>query len=91
MREKDTPTALPVRQTYENLLEDILEQIVEYPDDMHVIEMEVDFGIWLDIEANKKDYGKIIGHKGTIINSLRNLFTAMNRGRQTKIELRDNK
>jgi predicted RNA-binding protein YlqC (UPF0109 family) len=84
-------TELPYQKTatYEELLEDILLQIVEYPDDLVVSEKEDPDYLRLIIKANKFDYGKIIGKQGSTIGAIHKLFVSITCGHQVKIDVKD--
>ena len=57
----------------------IVKRLVDKPDEINVsIEHENDSNKSIvKILANPSDYGKIIGRKGRIINSIRSLFTIL--------------
>ena len=52
----------------------ILEGIVQYPDDIVIVEKEDERGILFTVSANKEDIGVLIGRKGEHVNALRVLL-----------------
>lgn len=67
---------------YEELIEEIMLQIVDYPDDVQVDEVEPegkDVGLAFVIKVNKLDRGKVIGKQGTTIGALHKLFAVISR------------
>ena len=58
-------------------LEFILSQLVDHPDDIHVVEENTEHGSVLVIHANPEDIGKIIGKSGRIIRAIRDLIKIM--------------
>jgi predicted RNA-binding protein YlqC (UPF0109 family) len=54
-------------------IEYLIKQIVNYPDDVKVEEIESNGFFTYNINVNQEDMGIIIGKKGRNINSLRNI------------------
>lgn len=85
-------TDLPYQKiiSYEELLEDILLQIVEHTDDVHVAE-DIDDEDYLrfTIKANKADHGKIIGKNGGTVGALHKVFAAMTKGKHVKLDIKE--
>ena len=87
------PTKLPYQKisNYEELLEEIILQIVDYPGDVIVDEVEGEDGILTFlVHVNDLDRGKIIGKAGTTIGALHKLFAVISRS-FIKIRLDDDK
>ncbi len=59
----------------QNLIQAILTQIVDYPEDVHIdlIEDETGF-VTITASVNPEDMGKVIGKNGRIINSIRKII-----------------
>jgi predicted RNA-binding protein YlqC (UPF0109 family) len=56
-----------------NLLEFILIHLVDHPDDVKIEVIEEERGQTFLIHVHPDDMGKVIGKKGSIINSIRNI------------------
>lgn len=56
------------------LVETIIKSLVDKPEEVSVTVSETDSSSVLEIRAHEGDYGKIIGRKGRIINSIRLLL-----------------
>ncbi len=56
-----------------NLLTFILIHLVQYPDDVEVVEQTSDYGDEYLIKVNPEDIGKVIGKHGSIIQAIRTL------------------
>lgn len=82
MQERLNPKKLPFQKEtcFEDMLEDIVLQIVDYPDDVYVREVvgEGDIMTFL-VSVNANDRGKVIGKQGTTIGALHKLFAVMSR------------
>lgn len=60
-----------------DLVEYIVKNIVEQPDEVEVTETESEYGfIEIDIKVSSDDMGKVIGKQGKIIGSIRKLAKA---------------
>ena len=59
-----------------NLLTGIAKQIVDYPDQVKVNEIDGDQTSVLELSVAKQDFGKIIGKKGRNIRAIRTIMTA---------------
>lgn len=55
----------------------IVKNLVDYPDEIQVEVVEENFNKVVRITGNQGDYGKIIGKKGRIINSIRSLLMVL--------------
>ncbi len=61
------------------LVETIVKSLVDKPEEVSVRTAEQDGAQILEIRAHENDYGKIIGRKGRIINSIRLLLAVASR------------
>ena len=68
---------------YKEMLVGIVTNIVDYPDEVTVTEVEGERAAILELRVNESDIGKVIGRKGRIINALRTLVKAA-AGREDK-------
>jgi hypothetical protein len=84
-------TDLPYQKVtaYEELLEDVLVQVVDHPEDLEVREVEDPDCLRFTIIANKSDHGKIIGKGGATVGALHKMFVAMTRGRHVKLDIKE--
>jgi len=57
-------------------LEYVLRQLVEFPEEVIVVELPRDKSVVFRIQARQTDIGKIIGAHGRTIAALRNLLSA---------------
>lgn len=74
------------------LLQFILENIVDHPEDIKIESEESEFGfINLKLSVNPEDMGKVIGKKGKIIGSIRKILKikAIKLGKRFNLELID--
>jgi predicted RNA-binding protein YlqC (UPF0109 family) len=60
-----------------NLLADIARQIVDYPDQVGVIEINGEHTIVFELSVAKEDLGKIIGKQGRNIGAIRTIMMAV--------------
>lgn len=56
-----------------NLLEFILIHLVDHPEDVKVEEVQQEHGTDYILHVHPEDMGKVIGKKGSLINSIRNI------------------
>jgi predicted RNA-binding protein YlqC (UPF0109 family) len=59
-----------------NLLAEITRQIVDYPDQIRVKEIDGDHTMVLELSVAKQDIGKVIGKKGQNIGAIRTVMNA---------------
>lgn len=59
---------------YTEFLKIILENLLQHKDDIKIKESTDEFGILLEIEANKADMPVLIWKKGTTINAIRDII-----------------
>jgi len=69
------------------LLNVLVQEIVDNPDDVDVQEVEGEFGKVFELSLHKEDVGKVIGKKGRTISSLRTLFKGIARKQGSSLEL----
>jgi len=60
-------------EKYQELLEDILKAITEYPDEIKITREVDEMGVLLSVKISPKDMGTVIGRKGDTISGIRNL------------------
>ncbi|NLD47600.1 MAG: KH domain-containing protein [Clostridiaceae bacterium] len=58
------------------LLETIAKALVDYPDDVHVNEVEGEKSMILELKVSKDDMGKVIGKQGRIAKAIRTVVKA---------------
>ena len=61
---------------YKDLLEYIVKNLVNFPDDVTVEEVQNDTKTVLKLTVNKEDMGRVIGKEGRIIRSIREIIYA---------------
>jgi len=54
----------------------IVAELVDYPDDIQIEEVEDDQGVVLELRVNSEDVGKVIGKRGRTAKALRALVRA---------------
>jgi uncharacterized protein len=59
-----------------NLLAEIAKQLVDYPDQVRVNEIDGGHTLVLELSVAKEDIGKIIGQKGRNIGAIRTVMNA---------------
>jgi len=59
------------------LIQAIVEEIVDSPDDVNVTETTDDRTTTLEISANKEDVGKVIGKRGAMAKALRTICSSI--------------
>jgi len=58
------------------LLETIAKALVDYPEDVHVNEVEGEKSMILELTVSKDDMGKVIGKQGRIAKAIRTVVKA---------------
>ena len=73
------------------LVRTLVEPIVEYKDDLEIVESEQADGLLVEIRVNDEDTGKVIGRGGRVIKSIRTLAraAAARSGEHVDVELLD--
>jgi len=59
-----------------DLLEEIARALVDYPEDVHVTEVEGEQTTVLELRVRNDDLGKVIGRQGRTARALRTLLSA---------------
>jgi len=74
-----------------NLLEYLLIHLVDYPEDVVVEETETERGFEYSLRVNPEDMGRVIGKKGSVIESIRSIakVRAVKEGIRVFIRLED--
>lgn len=67
----------PTNSAARDFIEHIVKQIVQFPDDVEVVQTVDDLGVLITLKVNKEDMGKIIGKSGQTAKSLRVLLRMM--------------
>jgi uncharacterized protein len=72
-----------------DLLRLIVLKLVDFPDDIHIQEVQGGKTTVIELKVNEADMGKVIGKKGRIIKSLRVVLraAALREGRSVSVEL----
>ncbi len=60
-----------------DFLGEIARQLVDFPDQVKVNEIESEQTIIIELSVAKEDFGKIIGTKGKNINAIRTIMTGI--------------
>lgn len=78
---------------YKDLLEYIVKNLVNHPEEVEISETEKDGKLCLKLKVEKQDMGRIIGKEGRIIRSIREIIYAyaMKDRQKIVIELDDSK
>ena len=61
------------------LVEYVIKALVDKPEEVSINLIEEEKTNVIEIKANSTDYGKIIGRKGRVVNSIRNLLAVTSR------------
>ncbi|RMF92613.1 MAG: KH domain-containing protein [Candidatus Schekmanbacteria bacterium] len=67
------------------LTELIVQKLVDKPENVSVTETKSETTVILEIEVAKEEIGLVIGKKGKIINSIRNIINAVGRKNGKKV------
>jgi uncharacterized protein len=67
----------PNESAARDFIEYIVKQIVNFPDEVEVVQTTDDLGVLITLKVNKEDMGKIIGKSGQTAKSLRVLLRMM--------------
>lgn len=78
---------------YKNLLEYIVKNLVNHPENIEISEEQVDKKVVLKLKVDKEDMGRVIGKEGRIIRSIRELIYAyaMKEHKKVTVEIEENK
>jgi hypothetical protein len=69
------------------LIEYIVENLVDHPDDVRINEIQGSEENIVEIRVNEEDVGKVIGKNGSVAKALRTLMTAVGAKKQTNYTL----
>lgn len=69
------------------LIEYIVENLVEYPDDVRINEIQGSEENIVEVRVNEEDVGKVIGKNGSVAKALRTLMTAVGAKKQINYTL----
>ena len=72
---------------YKDLLEYIVKNLVNYPEDVEISEEQVNEKIVLRLKVNKEDMGRVIGKEGRIIRSVREIIYAYSMKNHEKVSV----
>lgn len=78
---------------YKNLLEYIVKNLVNHPENIEISEEQVEKKVVLKLKVDKEDMGRVIGKEGRIIRSIRELIYAyaMKEHKKVTVEVEENK
>ena len=69
------------------VLETIVKNIVENPDEVTITEKEEDNKVIFEVKVPESDMGRIIGKQGKVANSIRTLIRALNSKDKKRISI----
>jgi predicted RNA-binding protein YlqC (UPF0109 family) len=69
------------------ILETIIKNIVENPDEVTITEKEEETKVIFEVKVAEADMGRIIGKQGKVANSIRTLMRALNSKDKKKISI----
>ncbi len=69
------------------VLETIVKNIVENPDEVTITEKEEDNKVIFEVKVAESDMGRIIGKQGKVANSIRTLMRALNSKDKKRISI----
>lgn len=69
------------------LLETIARSLVQFPDDVKVVEENKDGEIVLTLSVNEQDMGKVIGRSGRIAKAIRSVISAAASKAEVKVSV----
>ena len=65
------------QQAAYELLQDIVGQLADRPDDVHIEKHETEHAVMCEIHVHDSDVGKVLGKRGDYADALRTLFGAI--------------
>lgn len=73
------------------LIETIARSLVEYPDEVEVVEIDGEHNTIIELRVAREDLGKVIGRDGRTAQSMRTLLTAASSkvGRRAHLDIID--
>lgn len=69
------------------ILETIIKNIVENPDEVTITEKEEENKVIFEVKVAESDMGRIIGKQGKVANSIRTLMRALNSKDKKKVSI----
>ncbi len=72
---------------YKDLLEYIIKNLVNYPEDVEISQENLEQKIVLKLKVNKEDMGRVIGKEGRIIRSVREIIYAYSMKNHEKVSV----
>lgn len=78
---------------YKKLLEYIVNNLVNHPEDVEVSEVVLDKRTILKLKVNKEDMGRVIGKEGRIIRAIREIISAYatKEGQKVSVDIEEKK
>lgn len=78
---------------YKNLLEYIVKNLVQFPEQIEISEVEAGERLVLKLKVAKEDMGRIIGKEGRIIKSIREIIYAyaMKNSQKVSVDVEESK
>ena len=70
------------------VLEFLIKEIVEYPDEVKVSRRVDDMGVLLTLTADRADMGKIIGREGATAKSIRTILRVIGMKNNARVNLK---
>lgn len=72
-------------KTMKELIQMIVQKLVDKPEEVNISVTESESTVILEISVDKDELGLVIGKKGRIINSIRNIMNAVGRKNRKKV------
>ncbi len=69
-------------------LEYVLTSLLDFPEDLHIIETEDSLGTLFEIQVKEEDMGKLIGKGGKTIKALRTLVRMVGSKTERRVNIR---
>jgi predicted RNA-binding protein YlqC (UPF0109 family) len=75
-------------EKYQKLLEDILNVIVDYPEEIKITRKTDEMGVLLNVKISPKDMGAVIGKRGNTIMAIRTLVKIAGIKSQARVNIK---
>ena len=74
---------------FKDLVEYMVRSLVDYPDEVSVYEVDEGSSVVLEISVAESDIGRVIGKRGSVVNSMRSLLQvlAAKQGKRATLEI----
>lgn len=69
-------------------LKNLVEPLVEYPDEIRIEESRSDLGVLLSLTLSQEDTGMIIGREGNTVRSIRKVLEVYGRRHKMRLSLK---